>query len=1307
MATIDTLKALPTPGTPIFLFDITLTTGAVENYSTHAVTFNGVSYEARVIQHNLFDLRMSADQGIDSLAKVSITLANADSVCSEIERNFGWKGAQVSVQFLFFDLAAGTPLSESAVVFTGMANPPEESTESSFRVSFVNRLNLQRVYLPEVRIQRRCPWQFPSNAAQRQEALNGGSEGRYDMFYRCGYSADVSGGVGNLNSGAAYTSCDYSRTSCQQRGMFSTDAQGNTTSRFGGLEFVPSLVQVRSYGESQRQLSAVIDNEARYNDYVPLIYGTGWFAPPIVFSRNDGNLTRMEVLLGMGQITGVLMVIVNDIAIPAGNTGGNVTATGWYNLVTAGTRDGSFDLNFTDSAGNPLGDPYGSMAYLSVVVPNRISDGYTLPQIQVLVQGMALDRYTAAGTYQDTAFTNNPSWVILDVLQRSGWGLDEMDLTSFAAAAAVCDTPVQAVDLNGNPTMVPQFQCNLILNSRRPAADVVRGIRNASSLYLMLSQGGLLQLKAEGPIAQQQPAQLPSSNSTEPLNGGWPAYEFGDTQFSGILRRSTGESTLRVYSRSIADSPNQMSVEFQDEFNEYQQDSISLVDIDDVQLSGQPVTTTLTALGLPNFNQAARAITLQLNKSVQGNTYVEFQTSVRAVGLNPGDLITLTYAREGWDRQLFRITRIAPGANYRTALITAQIHDDAWYGPGALLGAAGTGRQAGAVTGLPRPLAGATVDASGRPQFSVVETDIQSADGSYTVSLAVGFTAPPKPLASGANIPLVGLNPQISLTGGTLGGAQTLYYALSAVDGSGNETPLSFVVTANIPGGTQTNTVTLQSLSFSASTASFNVYRGTTPQQLYRIASQQPTAAQYTDNGAAATTTPPPDANFDHANFYWRWELVPETPVNIESANTVGNSQLQMVVNEYQGMMARISAGTGQGQELPIASNTATTLTLAQNWTVAPDSTSTFTVVEAGWQFGTTGSASPVSFTVPDRPGMTVEISGRAANVKNEETDPALSPITPWQIGGVTVTPVDADVPPQPSFGLSPTGEGVVQVQAVGFGTLINTRTVTAGTLTLGYWDELNGPTTVSLAAAVAATDTAVVSNIPPGVVAGGLLQIEAEVMLVSAVSTDGLTCTVTRGVYGTTAASHAAGVGVWALLKKTFILPFFPDFFGSLESGSYSFPVTFADKRIVTADLFMTNARGNSELALEAFTGTSDYGIRTLSGGQLTLQIEGPLAIQTNAAPVLVMDSPHSVRDIFAMVKQAPTGSAVELEVTQNGTSYCSLTIPVGATMSNVVDGAGLAPLGDQAQIGLNIVSVTQTANTAPGSDLTVTIRL
>src|SRR6266404_6279772 len=171
MPTVDQLKEQETPPTPLFLFDCELGSGTIERWSTHAVTVGGNAYAARLLQHNLFLLQASPDSGLDGAQKISVTLANADSRFSQIERETGFKGARLSVQFLFYDLAANAAASEARVVFRGTANPPEEITEAALRVSFTNRLNLQRILLPEVRIERRCPWLFPATAVQRAEAL--------------------------------------------------------------------------------------------------------------------------------------------------------------------------------------------------------------------------------------------------------------------------------------------------------------------------------------------------------------------------------------------------------------------------------------------------------------------------------------------------------------------------------------------------------------------------------------------------------------------------------------------------------------------------------------------------------------------------------------------------------------------------------------------------------------------------------------------------------------------------------------------------------------------------------------------------------------------------------------------------------------------------------------------------------------------------------------------------------------------------------------------------------------------------------
>jgi hypothetical protein len=1307
MNTVFQTKELVVTDSPFLVFDCTLTDGTQEHWSTQSLTVGSTQYAGRVTKHNLLESQTASDQSVDSMPKLVLELANADSHFSELERSVGFKGATVTATFVFLDLPSGNTTTDSKVVFQGVMNAAELVTETSFRLSAMNRLSSQRVFLPPIQIQRRCAWTFPSNVDQRTEAVDGGVNGRFSRYYPCGYSPDISGGCGNLNGGTPFTSCTFTRSDCEARGMFSTDSQNNLTSRFSGIEFVPSTITVRGAGESGSQLSAVSINEARYNDFVPLIYGTAWVAPEIVFARNDGNLTRMEVLLGMGQMTSVYTVLVNNIEIPLGVSGVNMTGTGWYNVISLGARNGGFDLNFTDASGNPLGDPYGSMAYLAIVVPNRINDGSTLPDVQILVDGVQVRVFNADGSVAGDMFSSNPCWIILDALLRSGWSPGEVDLGTFAAAATYCDEQIQTVDANNNPISIPRFQCNLVLQSRRSLGDVLRGIRNTARLYFTFGFSGLLQLNVENTIALQQPTLPDGSNATMQLNGGWPAYEFGDgsSGVSGILRSADGSSTVRLTSKSSADCPNQYSVEFQDAFNQYQQDSFSVVDASDVTRTGQQVASTLYALGLPNYDQAARILTFNLQKSVYGNLTVEFQTSVKALGLFPGDIITLTYVKEGFQRQPFRIVKVAPAANYRRVTITAQFHDDAWYSDDG--GANGSGQLLpGVGIGLPRPLTGTTLDTNGNLQFGVEETSNQAPDGTISLMVSVGFVSPGRVPASAPGIPIVSLSATTQQTGGTMDGGQVLYYAVSALDAAGDEGSLSFVVQAPIPSGTATNTVTLSGLSFPATAANFQVYRGPSPSQLNLIASSQALAAQFVDTGLAPQPVLPPDPNYDHANFYWRLELQPEANATEQSATMIGSGTLAMAANEFRGATVRITRGTGAAQERSVIANDVSTLTVDSPWDVTPDSTSFFTVSQAGYQFGATSTSDVVQFSVPNRPGATLEISGRSANIYDIECPYELSPLTRWQIGSSGIGTGDSSVPAVPTFGLalSPAQGGTIQLGAIGFSDLTNTTTVSAGTYTFHYYNELLAPPQISLAGSIAATDSAIVLTSASTAITNSLAQLDEEVLSITGISTDGLTLQVTRGLHGTSPASHTAGALFYPLLSQVLTVPFIDDFFGSPASGNWSYSLSFPNVRIATTELFVTNSQGNSPTGYIFFTNTPDQGLRTLSGGQYSFQVAGYLAVQSGAAPDISIEGLHVVRDVYAVIKTPPTDAAIELNINLNGTLLCSLSIAANSTTSNLVRGLLLPVLTTASLLSLDITSVGQTI---PGSDLTVVIRV
>ncbi|HYP06756.1 MAG TPA: hypothetical protein VER03_11045, partial [Bryobacteraceae bacterium] len=665
--------------------------------------------------------------------------------------------------------------------------------------------------------------------------------------------------------------------------------------------------------------------------------------------------------------------------------------------------------------------------------------------------------------------------------------------------------------------------------------------------------------------------------------------------------------------------------------------------------------------------------------------------------------ITISYAKEGLDRQMFRVIRMSPGLNYRSIVITAQVHNDEWYvGGGGELGVIGGGRQPSVEAGLPRPLVGTAVDDEGYSQFEVEESPIETADGSYEVSLSVKFATPARPSKNAPAIALMSLAPQVTDSGGSLNGGRSYYYAVSAVAEDGSESPLSFIGRATLPAGSNSNSVTLHELSFAPGTSSFHVYRGPNPSQLLRIATAEPVAAMWTDTGVEEELAAPPDANYYHANFYWRLELLPETDASVSSSGTIGSEALRMLPNEYRGKLACIIKGKGRGQERMISANNETVLTVSTPWTVEPDETSSFVVVEASWNFAALAETSPIVFRAPNREGAVIHLSGRAANVHDRECSYELSPLTRWTIGGAAA---DVGVPAKPVFGLNSPGQGVCEVSGLGFEDTQNTRSISTGSLTLHYWNELAGATTLTLAQACDEEADDVLVSAPGSIFVGSVLQIESEIVTVHAISEDGLRLSIERGALESVPLAHSAAARVWHLQRKRFVLPFIRGIFGTPAAGSYSQMLTVPDIRIVAAELYVTNVRGNSQVGVTCYSDLTDGGLRTLSGGQFSMQIDGTLSVQSDAVPRLSIEAAHALRDLYAQVIEPSTGSPIEVRVTHDGEPYATLTIPPGEVLSDpVLDGLTLPPLQAGWKLGLDVTGV---GNDRPGAGLTVTLRL
>ena len=110
----------------------------------------------------------------------------------------------------------------------------------------------------------------------------------------------------------------------------------------------------------------------------------------------------------------------------------------------------------------------------------------------------------------------------------------------------------------------------------------------------------------------------------------------------------------------------------------------------------------------------------------------------------------------------------------------------------------------------------------------------------------------------------------------------------------------------------------------------------------------------------------------------------------------------------------------------------------------------------------------------------------------------------------------------------------------------------------------------------------------------------------------------------------------------------------------------------MASAEFFVTNPLGNSTPTTIHLTNNDDLGLRTLSGGQYSIQLSGYLAVDQAAAPPLLVEASHAVRNIYAVLGTA-ADSPVTLQLNLNDAPYCALTFPTGGTVSDAVDGNSL----------------------------------
>lgn len=154
------------------------------------VTAVGFDYMPRLLKSDIALTQALSDQGIDYTPSISLIVNDPDgTIWNDFEAPIGFKGALMTIRFVFWQAGTGNFSTDSVVKFVGICQQAEIVDDTTIRITAVSKLQMNQTMLPSIRVQPTCPWIYPQTPAQRQFAADSDASPSFE----CGYSPDATG----------------------------------------------------------------------------------------------------------------------------------------------------------------------------------------------------------------------------------------------------------------------------------------------------------------------------------------------------------------------------------------------------------------------------------------------------------------------------------------------------------------------------------------------------------------------------------------------------------------------------------------------------------------------------------------------------------------------------------------------------------------------------------------------------------------------------------------------------------------------------------------------------------------------------------------------------------------------------------------------------------------------------------------------------------------------------------------------------------------------------------------------------------